>query len=208
MFNDFKEEFKHILNQGLIKNNPLFVLALSLTPVLAVSDTLEKAFALGFTVLIIMIIVNLFVALFRSKISPEMLNVFIILILAFLVSVAEMIMQVRNLGLYQDLGIYLPLTAVSGLVLQRARTYANEHNALHSLVDGFAYGVGFLGALVIVTIIRVITTTGSITLLSIPMRLFDPVYSFSLANTAFGALLIVGLLLGIFKTFQQRGESK
>lgn len=208
MINDLKNEIKNILNEGLIKNNPLFVLALSLTPVLAMSDSLEKAFALGLTVFVMMMLVNLFVALFKNKISDTMLNLFTILVLAFLVSVAEMVIQVRSIGLYKDLGIYLPLTAVSGLILQRALSYATNHNAVKSLIDGFAYGLGFLGALVIVTILRIVFSSGTITLFNIPMRLFDTVYSFSLANQAFGALLIVGLLLGIFKTFQKRGESK
>ena len=53
-----------------------------------------------------------------------------------------------------------------------------------------------------------VISTGSITLFNVPLRLFDNIYSFDLANTAFGALLIIGLILGAFKTFQQRGDSE
>ncbi|MBU1093777.1 MAG: hypothetical protein KKH01_04875 [Firmicutes bacterium] len=208
MVNDFKNELKNILNEGIIKRNPVFVLAIALTPLLAVSDTIEKALGLGITVLFIMVLVNLMISIFKSKLSDEVLTIVTIAIIAFLVTIAEMIIQVRNIALYQDLGIYLPLTAVSGLILQRAITYSNRNNVIKSVVDGFAYGLGYLGALIVITIIRIIMSTGSITLLSVPMRLFDSVYAFDLADTAFGAFLIVGLILGIFKTFQQRGESK
>lgn len=208
MMNDFKNELKDILNQGVIKHNPVFVLALAITPLLAVTDSMDKAFALGFAVLLIMVLVNFVVSLFKSKISDEVMPIFTLAIVAFFVTVAEMIIQVRNLELYQSLGIYLPLTAVSALILQRALTYSKQNNAIKSAVDGFAYGTGYLLALIIVTIVRVVLSTGSITVFGIPLRLFDTVYAFGLANTAFGALLIVGLILGIVKTYQQRGESK
>jgi len=208
MINDFKIEFKNMLNEGIIKRNPVFVLAVALTPLLAVSDTITKAFGLGMTVLFIMILVNLFISIFKSKLSSEVLTIFTIALVAFFVTIAEMIIQVRNMELYQDLGIYLPLTAVSGLILQRALTFSNQNNVIKSVVDGFSYGVGYLFALVVITIIRVVMSTGSITLFNVPMRLFDTIYSFELADTAFGAFLIIGLILGIVKTFQQRGESK
>ena len=208
MGNDIKNELKHILNQGIIMQNPVFVLALALTPVLAVSDTLDKAIGLGMTVLLIMVLSNLVVSLFKSKLSDGVLTIITLAIVAFLVTIAEMIIQVQNIALYEDLGIYLPLTAVSGLILHRALTFSKQNNIIKSVIDGFSYGVGYLVALVIITIIRVIISTGGITLFNIPLRLFDSVYSFDLADTAFGALLIIGLILGIFKTFQQRGESK
>ncbi len=208
MMNDFKNEMKDILNQGVIKRNPAFVLTIALTPMLAVTDSMDKAISLGLTVLFVMILVNFVVSIFKSKISDTVMPIFTLAIVAFFVSVAQMIVQVRNLELYQNLGIYLPLTAVSALVLQRALAYSKENNVIKSVVDGFAYGAGYLFALIIITIVRVIISTGSITLFGIPMRLFDTIYSFDLATSAFGALLIVGLLLGIFKSFQQRGESK
>jgi len=208
MLNDFKDELKNILNQGIIKRNPVFVLAIALTPLLAVTDSIEKALGLGITVLLIMVLTNLVVSIFKSKISEEGITIVTLALVAFFVTIAEMIFQVRNISLYHELGIYLPLTAVSGIILQRALTYSNRNNAIKSVVDGFAYGLGYLVALVLVTVIRIVISTGSITLFNIPIRLFDQVYSFDLANTAFGALLIVGLILGFFKTFQQRGESK
>jgi len=208
MGNDIKNELKNILNEGIIKRNPVFVLAIALTPLLAVSDSLAKALGLGLTVLFIMVLVNLVVSIFKSKLSDGALTIVTLAIMAFLVTIAEMIIQVRDISLYQDLGIYLPLTAVSGLILQRAVTYSNQNNVMKSVFDGFAYGVGYLVALVMITIIRIVISTGSITLFNTQLRLFDHVYSFSLANTAFGALLIIGLILGMFKSFQQRGESK
>ncbi len=208
MGNDFKNELKNILNEGIIKRNPIFVLAIALTPLLAVSDSIDKAFGLGMIVLLIMILVNLVVSIFKSKLSDEVITIFTIAFVAFFVTIAEMIIQVHDIALYQDLGIYLPLTAVSGLILQRAITYSNQNNVIKSVVDGFSYGLGYLVALVVITIVRIVISTGSITLFNTPLRLFDNIYSFDLANTAFGALLIIGLILGIFKTFQQRGDSK
>jgi len=208
MGNDFKFELKNILNQGIIKRNPVFVLAIALTPLLAVSDTLDKAIWLGMTVLFIMVLVNLVVSIFKSKLSEEFVTIFTIAFVAFFVTIAEMIIQVRNIAIYQELGIYLPLTAVSGLILQRALTFSKQNNVIKSVIDGFSYGFGYLVALVIVTIIRIVISTGSITLFNVPLRLFDNIYSFDLANTAFGALLIIGLILGAFKTFQQRGDSE
>ncbi|MCF7929941.1 MAG: hypothetical protein K9L02_00335 [Acholeplasmataceae bacterium] len=208
MGNDIKNELKNILNQGIFKHNPVFVLALALTPVLAVSNTIGKALGLGMTVLFIMVLSNLIVSIFKSKLSDEVMTIVTLAIVAFFVTVAEMIIQVRNIALYEDLGIYLPLTAVSGLILHRALSFSKQNNVIKSVVDGFAYGVGYLVALIIITIVRVIISTGSMTLFNMRMQLFDSVYSFDLADTAFGALLIVGLILGIFKTFQQRGETK
>lgn len=206
MDKQIQKDISSKLRLGVIKENPVFVLALSLTPVLAVTNDLSNAMALGFIVLIVTTLSNVIVSLF-SKMIPDSLKMLTqVLIVAFIVSVVEMSMRGSNPELFKALGIYLPLTAVSGVVIQRSLTFAHGQSFVKSLIDGLSYGLGFWTAIVVVAIIRSIASTGAVRLFGVQMRIFDVAYSFTALDSGFGALLTVGLLLGFYQSLRNRGN--
>ena len=206
MKDQIKKDVSSKLKLGVIQENPVFVLALSLTPVLAVTNVLDNALALGVIVLFVTTVSNVLVSLFSKTIPNELKTLTQVLIVALLVSIVEMSMRGSNPELFKELGVYLPLTAVSGVVIQRALSYAHDHSVVKSTIDGAAYGFGFLAAMVIVSIVRSIISTGAVRLFGIQMRIFDVAYSFTALDSAFGALITVGLLLGFYQSIKNRGH--
>ena len=206
MKDQIKKDVSSKLKLAVIQDNPVFVLALSLTPVLAVTNVLDHAVALGLVVVLVTTVSNALISLFSKSIPNELKSVMQVLVVALLVSIVEMSMRGSNPELFKELGMYLPLTAVSGVVIQRALTYAHGQKVMKSALDGFSYGLGFFAAMVVVAIVRSIASTGAVRLFGIQMRIFDVAYSFTALDSAFGALLTVGLLLGFYQSLMNRGR--
>jgi Na+-translocating ferredoxin:NAD+ oxidoreductase RnfE subunit len=108
--------------------------------------------------------------------------------------------QVSNLALYEDIHVYVALSTISVFLLQRGLAY-NEKVKVHiTLIHHSLYGLGYVFALILFSIIRSVFTTGAVRLFGLQLRLFDVAYSFTLLDTAFGSLLLLGLSLGYIRS--------
>lgn len=155
---------KTIIN-GVVKENPVFVLFLGLCPALAVTTKIETAYMMGLCVLFILLFSNLIISLIK-KIVPESVRIPVyILIIGTFVTIVELLLQKFVPPLYKALGIYLPLIVVNCIVLGRALAIASKEGVGKSLLDALGIGLGYTISLILIALFREILGSGTITLM-------------------------------------------
>ncbi|MFC2070010.1 electron transport complex subunit RsxE [Chloroflexota bacterium] len=189
------------LTKGIIISNPVFVLALGLCPALAVSSSLDNALGMSAGVLFVLLGSNIIVASIR-KFVPNMVRipVFIVIIATF-VTIVGLVFEAYVPALYDSLGIYLPLIVVNCIILGRAEAFASKNRVLYSIADALGASIGFMLALVIISLFRQILGTGELSvfgmdLFTLPVLGDHPMLFFILPP---GAFLVIGLLLALFR---------
>ena len=177
---------------GLVKENPVFVLMLGMCPTLAVTTSAINGFGMGMSSLVVLAVSNLVISMLRKIIPDEVrLPAFIVVVASF-VTVVELLMEAYLQSLYAALGIYIPLIVVNCIILGRAEAYASKNPPLLSLFDGIGMGLGFTVGLTIIGAIREILGSGSIFGISIPG--YEPMAFFIRAP---GAFLVLAVLVAI-----------
>ncbi len=201
-----KQFISESMTQSITNNNPVFIMMLSISPVLALTNDLALSIIAGINVLVILVVAFLIKRSLLSKV-PEQLNILVnILLVATLVSISELVLQVYDLAMYDAIGIYLPLTAVSGMILTQTNSKALDKDTFkNALIKVATQGISFLVTLILIAIIRSILTTGAVRLFGLQMRVFDVAYSFTLIDSPFGAFLILSLLMALFRNLTNRG---
>ena len=175
---------------GIIKENPAFILMLGMCPTLAVTTSAINGLGMGLSSLVVLAISNVVISLLRKVIPDEVrLPAFIVIVASF-VTVVELLMEAYMESLYASLGIYIPLIVVNCIILGRAEAYASKNPPLLSLFDGLGMGLGFTIALVIIGSIRELLGAGSIFGIALPGN-FEPIAFFVRAPGAFLVLAIV-----------------
>ena len=184
-----KAYWERIYN-GIIKENPAFILMLGMCPTLAVTTSAINGLGMGLSSLVVLAISNVVISLLRKVIPDEVrLPAFIVIVASF-VTVVELLMEAYMESLYASLGIYIPLIVVNCIILDRAEAYASKNPPLLSLFDGLGMGLGFTIALVIVGSIRELLGAGSIFGIALPGN-FEPIAFFVRAPGAFLVLAVV-----------------
>jgi electron transport complex protein RnfE len=195
------------LMKGLFKENPVFCLVLGLCPFLAVSTSLDNAIGMGAAATFVLVCSNFIISLVRKKVPDKIRIPIFIVVIASFVTIASLVMQAYLPVLNKALGIYVPLIVVNCIILGRAEAFASKNNIIKSTLDGLGMGIGFTLSLLLISFIREFLGTGSLklfgyTLVSVPM---DPAVIFILAP---GALLVMGLLLGLFAHIRNKQYDK
>ncbi len=152
----------NIFSKGLVLENPIFVLALSLCPALAVTTSVVNALTMGLTVTFVISMNNLVVSLFRNWVNPKVRVPIYITSIATIVTVAELLLKAFAPLLYKELGIYLSLVVVFAIILARAEVFASKNGPWPSFIDGFGMGCGFTIAMLIIGVIRELFGNGTI----------------------------------------------
>ena len=180
------------IKNGLLTENPVFVLMLGMCPTLAVTTSAINGFGMGVSSLVVLAVSNLVISLLRKIIPDEVrLPAFIVVVASF-VTVVELLMEAYIPSLYAALGIYIPLIVVNCIILGRAEAYASKNPPIVSLFDGIGMGLGFTVALTIIGAIRELLGNGSIFGLEIPG--YEPMAFFVRAP---GAFLVLAILVAI-----------
>ncbi len=155
-------EYIKIIKNGIWTNNQALVALLGLCPLLAVSNSVVNAIGLGLATTFVLIASNLSISLLRNTIRQEVrIPIFVLLIASFVV-IIELLMQSYFYELYLILGIFVPLIVTNCAILGRAEAFAFKNNWYKSLLDGFAMGIGFSIALILLGAIREIVGNGSL----------------------------------------------
>ena len=202
-----KNSVKNIFLNGLIKENPVFVLILGICPTLAVSKTLESALGMGLALMFVLIFSNLSISLIKKIVPSEIRIPVYIVVIATFVTITEMLMKAYFASLAQQLGIFLSLIVVNCIVLGRAEGFASKNNPFLSLVDAISVGLGFLIAISIIASIREILGYGTLTFIGGKVLNFMPVYDFfGVEPTEFfgsnpGAFIVLAIFLGSLQSF-------
>lgn len=155
-------EYKQIALQGLWKNNPGLVQLLGLCPLLAVTATLTNALGLGLATMAVLIGSNILVSLVKTFVPKEIRIPIFVMIIAALVTCVQLLVNAYAYGLYQSLGIFLPLIVTNCVIIGRAEAFASRNSVLKSAFDGFMMGLGFLLVLAILGASREILSQGTL----------------------------------------------
>ncbi|CDL80615.1 electron transport complex subunit E [Xenorhabdus szentirmaii] len=155
-------ETKNLFIQGLWKNNSALVQLLGLCPLLAVSSTATNALGLGLATTLVLLSTNIAVSALRRWVPHEIRIPIYVMIIASVVSAVEMLINAFAFGLYESLGIFIPLIVTNCIVIGRAEAYASKNSVYHSMIDGLAMGLGATFTLFVLGAIREILGNGTL----------------------------------------------
>lgn len=189
---------------GVIKENPTFVLTLGMCPTLAVTTSAINGAGMGLASTVVLTLSNLLISLLRKAIPDRVRMPAYIVIVASFVTMVQFLMQGFVRPLYESLGIYIPLIVVNCIILGRAEAYASKNPPVLSLLDGIGMGLGFMLALTILGAFREILGAGTIFGYSfIPANnptSFEPISIFVMAPGAFFVLAMLVAIMNKIKT--------
>ena len=154
--------YREITLNGLWKNNPALVQLLGLCPLLAVTGTTVNAMGLGLATTLVLLGSNISVSLIRNFVPETVRLPAFVMIIASLVTCAELLMQAYTYELYEILGIFIPLIVTNCAILGRADAFASKNSILPSALDGFMMGVGFTIVLIILGTLRELIGQGTL----------------------------------------------
>lgn len=195
--------YKKIIKDGIIDNNPVLVQLIGLCSVLAVSINIQNAIAMGLAVIFVTTLSNLTISLIR-KIVPSKIRIPIyIVVIATFVTLVDMFLNAYVPSVYASLGLFIPLIVVNCLILARAESFASKNKIFPSIVDGFSNGFGYLVAIVILAFFRELIGSGKLLGYTV-LPGFNPMKLFAMPP---GAFIILGLMIFALNAFKQRKEA-
>ena len=180
------------LKNGIITENPIFVLMLGMCPTLAVTTSAINGIGMGLSTTVVLVMSNMLISMLR-KIIPDSVRMpaFIVVVASF-VTIVQFLMEGFTPSLYESLGIYIPLIVVNCIILGRAESYASKNPVLPSIFDGLGMGLGFTIALSLLGGFREILGAGTILGINIPH--WDGIGIFVMAP---GAFFVLAALIAI-----------
>lgn len=157
-----KEKNSNIFFNGLVKENPTFVLMLGMCPTLAVTTSALNGLGMGLTTTAVLVLSNVIISLLRNIIPNRVRIPAFIVIVASFVTMAELLLEGFIPALYSALGIYIPLIVVNCIILGRAESFASKNPVVPSFFDGLGMGLGFTAALTAIGIVRELIGAGEL----------------------------------------------
>ncbi len=151
--------FKILMN-GIVKENPTFVLLLGMCPTLGTTSSAINGLSMGVATMFVLILSNLIISLIKNLV-PDMVRIpSYIVVIASLVTMLQMLMQAYVPGIYATLGLFIPLIVVNCIILGRAEAFAAKNSPVASIFDGIGIGLGFTMALTLLGAVREFLGTG------------------------------------------------
>lgn len=179
------------LYNGIIKENPTFVLMLGMCPTLATTTSAINGLGMGLTTMVILAMSNMMISLLRKVIPDGVRMPAYIVVVASFVTIVQFLLQGFIPSLYSALGIYIPLIVVNCIILGRAEAYASKNGVISSLFDGIGMGLGFTVGLTCIGIVRELVGSGKI----FGFQLFDG--GATIFILAPGAFFVLAMLVAI-----------
>ncbi|MCD7735051.1 MAG: electron transport complex subunit E [Clostridiales bacterium] len=179
---------------GVVKENPTFIMMLGMCPTLAVTTSAVNGFGMGVSTLAVLILSNLIISALRKVIPDQVRLPAYIVIVASLVTVIQLLIQAYIPFLYDALGIYIPLIVVNCIILGRAEAYAAKNPPLLSVMDGLGMGLGFTLALTLIGIVRELFGAGTLFGVQVMPDFYEPV---SILVKAPGAFLVLAIIIAV-----------
>jgi len=186
------------LYNGIIKENPTFVLMLGMCPTLATTTTAINGMGMGLTTTAVLIFSNLIISALR-KIIPDRVRIpAYIVIVASLVTIVQLLLQAFMRSLNEALGIFIPLIVVNCIILGRAEAYAAKNGPVESAFDGLGMGLGFTLGLTCIAVCRELLGSGSV----FGIQLIPEAYNISIFGVAPGAFFVLAGLTALQNKFK------
>lgn len=185
--------YKELILNGIIKENTIFKLALSLCPAIAVTSGLKNGVLMGVAVLFVQVMVNATISLMRNFIHPKVRLPIFMLVISGWVTVTDLSMAAAVPDVYKQMGLYIQLIVAFASILARAEMFASKNKIAPSMADGIGMGIGFLFALTVISFFRELIGKGS--LWGFPIINAKPLL---IAILPAGGFLAVGILMALF----------
>lgn len=211
-------EVKDVIVQGLWKNNSALVQLLGLCPLLAVTSTATNALGLGLATTLVLTLTNTAVSALRRWVPAEIRIPIYVMIIASVVSVVQMLINAYAYGLYQSLGIFIPLIVTNCIVIGRAEAFAAKKSVPLSALDGFSIGMGATSAMFVLGSLREILGNGTLfdgadALLgpwakALRVEIFHTDTPFLLAMLPPGAFIGLGMMLAVKYLIDERSKKR
>ena len=181
------------LYNGIIKENPTFVLILGMCPTLAVTSSLINGAGMGLSTMAVLVLSNMVISMLRNIIPNGVRVPAFIVIVASFVTILQFLLEAYLPSLNSALGIYIPLIVVNCIILGRAEAFASKNKAIPSMLDGLGMGLGFTLSLTLLGTIREILGSGK----AFNFPIFNENYGMLIFVLAPGAFLALGYLIAI-----------
>ena len=184
--------FKVLLN-GIVKENPTFVLLLGMCPTLGTTSSAINGASMGLATTFVLVCSNIVISLIKNLIPDQVRIPAFVVVIASFVTALEMCMQAFVPEIYASLGLFIPLIVVNCIILGRAEAFACKNGVVPSLFDGVGMGLGFTIALALLGSVREILGTGRI----FGVELYTEDYGMLMFVLAPGAFIALGYLIAI-----------
>lgn len=195
--------FIKCFTNGVIFENPTFVLMLGMCPTLAVTTSLSNAIGMGLSTTAVLVMSNLLISLLRKVIPDRVRIPSYIVIVATLVTIVQLLLEAYFPDLYESLGIYIPLIVVNCIILGRAEAFASKNTVIDSIADGLGMGLGFSIAISCIAIVRELLGAGDIFGYSI----IPDDFNISIFVLAPGAFFVLAFLTALQNKLKIRKDS-
>lgn len=201
---------------GLIKDNPVFSLFLGICSTLAITTTVNNAIGMGVSVIIVLIMSNVIISCVR-KITPDEIRIPVyIVIIATLVKIIQMLIQAYAPSLNTSLGVFIPLIVVNCIILGRAEAFASKNGILDSTLDGLGMGLGYTLAVLAMSFIRELISTGGIKVVNpfneaqvwLNLHIIPENFTISIFGSSVGAFITFAVLAAAVGAYKQHVTAK
>ncbi|TGX83619.1 electron transport complex subunit E [Palleniella muris] len=188
-----------IIINGIVKENPTFVLMLGMCPTLATTTSAINGMMMGLATMVVLICSNIVISLIK-KLTPDMVHIPVyIVVIATLVTIVQLCLQAYAPEINKSLGLFIPLIVVNCIILGRAESFACKNNALDSALDGIGIGLGFTIGLTILGICRELLGNGTV----FGVELIPSEYSILIFVLPPGAFLTLGYIIAVINKFKK-----
>lgn len=182
------------LYNGIVKENPTFVMMIGMCPTLAVTTSVMNGIGMGLTTAVILTASNIMISALRKFIPDGVRMPAYIGIVASFVTIVEFLLKAYLPALNSSLGIYIPLIVVNCIILGRAEAYAGKNKVIPSMFDGIGMGLGFTVGLTAISAVRELFGAGTLLGYQIMPSAYEPVNILIMAP---GAFFVLALLVAI-----------
>ena len=188
------------LYNGIIKENPTFVLMLGMCPTLGVTTAAINGIGMGLATTVVLMCSNLLISLLRNVISERIRIPAFIVVIASFVSIIEMLLKAYLPSLSDALGVYIPLIVVNCIIFARAEAFAFKNPPIPSIADGLGMGLGFTCAITILSMIREVLGSGTIFGAQVMPASYEPM---AIMLKVPGGFITLGILLILVNTMRK-----
>lgn len=202
------EKKNSVFLNGLLYENPTFVQLLGMCPTLAVTTTLANGFGMGLSATAVLIMSNILISLLRKIIPDKVRIAAYIVIIATFVTIVQMVLEAYVPSLYNSLGLFIPLIVVNCIILARAEAFASKNSVARSAIDGLGMGLGFTGALCIISAVREILGQGTILGFTVYGGALEPIRIIGMPP---GGFITLGILIAVINAIvskKKKGGNK
>lgn len=189
-----------IIYNGLVVENPTFVLLLGMCPTLGTTGSAMNGMSMGLATMGVLICSNIVISAIKSLVPDKVRIPAFIVVIATFVTLLQMMMQAYLPELNASLGLFIPLIVVNCIVLGRAEAYASRHSVVDSAFDGIGIGLGFTVALTLLGAVREILGTGCV----FGAQVYPETYGSLVFVLAPGAFIALGFLVALFSYIRNR----